>query len=302
MKRDMKKLFMLTMLAAFAISATTAMASESVSVTPQTYEPLTPDETHYSVKIDGLVEGGFYGMIVFTGDDLSEVPEISEDNIIYIDQKTAKEYKIAGDETEEKDDDVYTTSIVIDNFALLGAAPTDKDFQGGTIFIGGPGLDTATVAGYLTAPQSEEQDTVTLTCNVTDDTNLNNVIVKLFKNGEQVGSDFEQDLYTGEFTIDVAPDTYDVMFAKNKSCAHTITGVPATETLTLPTVSLKPGDVDETKAVDSFDLNTVLQYMGTNNASADATGEIPTEVNAFDLNAVLQYIGATETTEAYSAE
>ena len=124
----MKKAFMLlTVVFVLTISAVCA----SASTTPADY---TPEKDKYSIvyNVGADNASGMYGMVAIKGID-TEL-DFSDLSIIhYIDQTIAN--------NEGK--------ISFIEFAPKGLAPSDADYEECTVFIGGPGYDTAETIGYL---------------------------------------------------------------------------------------------------------------------------------------------------------
>lgn len=137
----MKKILATLMVAALlVVSATGAFALEDYMPTNDSYS------ISYST---GNAEEAMYGVVVLSGIIApDEDYTVSISNIIYIDQVTS-----------DADGD-----IALANFAPLGAAPSDEEFAGGTVIIGGGDLDSAEIIGYLRAdgytPAPETPDVV----------------------------------------------------------------------------------------------------------------------------------------------
>lgn len=122
----------LSMLLVVSIVALSAMGAFAADYTPD-------DNGRYTVTVDGLTAGEMYGMVAIKG---TQASQITEANIVYIDQATA--------DSEGK--------ITFTSFGTMGAAPDSEDFVEATVFVGGAGLSTATAVGTLKAATVEEPE------------------------------------------------------------------------------------------------------------------------------------------------
>ena len=125
----MKKI--LSMLVVVSIVVLSAMGAFAAT-------DFTPDDNgRYTVVVDGLQAGEMYGMVAIKG---TQASQITEANIVYIDQATA--------DSEGK--------ITFTSFGTMGATPDSEDFVEATVFVGGAGLSSATVVGTLKAAEADE--------------------------------------------------------------------------------------------------------------------------------------------------
>ena len=125
----MKKVFLLLLTSAILVlSAMCVSASEPVDYTPEKDKYTII----YSVGKDNA--SGMYGIVAIVGADDNAIIDTSNlDNIYYIDQTSAD---AAG-------------NITFKEFTPKGVAPSADNYLESTVYIGGPGFDTAEKIGYL---------------------------------------------------------------------------------------------------------------------------------------------------------
>ena len=124
----MKKILMIVS-AIFVLMASAVCAS--ASTTPKDY---MPENDKYNIVHNVGIENayGMYGMIAIKGNNTA-INTVDDSAIYYINQVVA--------------DSEGNISFI--NVAPKGVAPSDAAFEECTVFIGGPGLDTAETIGYL---------------------------------------------------------------------------------------------------------------------------------------------------------
>ena len=116
-----KALLLLVATFVFTMSAVCVSAST-------TLEDYTPVKDKYTISYDvgDTNAAGMYGMVAIKGTN-TIIDTSNLNNIYYIDQTSADSNGI----------------ITFSEFAPKGVAPSHKDFEPCTVFIGGPGFGTA---------------------------------------------------------------------------------------------------------------------------------------------------------------
>ena len=125
----MKKVLLLFLTSAILVFS-------AVCVSANTYADYTPEQDKYTIiyNVGENNAAGMYGMVAIVGVDPDAIIDASNlGNIYYIDQTSA-------------DEDGNITFV---EFAPKGLAPSDENYLESTVYIGGPGFDTAQKIGYL---------------------------------------------------------------------------------------------------------------------------------------------------------
>lgn len=279
----MKKI--LSMLVVVSIVALSAMGAFAADYLPD-------DNGRYTVEVTGLQAGEMYGMVAIKG---TQASQITEANIVYIDQATA-----------DADGKISFTS-----FGTMGAAPDDEDFVEATVFVGGAGYTSATAVGTLKAAKVEEppvDEKVVVSGKITDASYVNPVVVTAKNSDGETIATAETD-GEGNYSFEVEKNAaFDLTFSKQYYCTFTYTGITATDAVSIPTVDMAKyaGDVNETFEVNAYDLGELLADFNKTVAAGTLTKGDPSdinstdEVNAYDLGILLAAFNAKNTSNPYT--
>ena len=193
-------------------------------------------------------------------------------------------------------------------FLPMGVNPDDESFEECTLFIGGPGFDTAKELGVLKKVPDGFAVSGTVTDGVTVATSTKVTTVTVYDAaGTQVGEPATT-AADGTYSM-VVPmgEGYSVKFTKPGFLTYTYTGVNVAADLTDVNVTITglAGDIDGNGEIKVADLSALLKdYHGTvaggltsPNADVDGNGE----VKVADLSALLKDYHGTNVTEAYTA-
>ena len=239
---------------------------------------LEPDDAEAVVNGESM-----YGLVAVlgTGDSISLA---SADSYVYIDQATI-------------DANGYVT---FSGFLPMGESPDEYDaesdaegdndgilFQECTLFIGGPGFNTAKELGVL---KNASGVPVTGTIVDTFAPAKTATVTVIISEGNEVSAEAEAD---GSFAVTVpAGENYSVKFTKDAYLKLTYTGVNASTAIDLGDVSMAglAGDIDESGQVEPADLTALLTdffqptaNLQNPNSDLDASGQ----VEPADLTALL---------------
>lgn len=253
----MKKALML-LAATFVLSMSAVCVSAST-----TLEDYTPVKDKYTISYDvgDTNAAGMYGMVAIKGTN-TIIDTSNLDNIYYIDQTSANSNGI----------------ITFSEFAPKGVAPSHKDFEPCTVFIGGPGFGTAEAIGVL---QRGELGFF-ISGKVVDTASAKTATITV-KNasGEVIAT--AQAEADGTFSVAVpAGENYSVTITKANYMSYTFTGVNVSDTaeepIALPNadMSTSAGDINSDGFVTVEDIGTLLSDFGEEtikNPNSDINGD-----------------------------
>lgn len=276
-----KTVLIFAMVALFVISAFGASAAN--------YYPIEDNAGNYSytVKCDvkaladdatAVVDGeSMYGLVavIGTGED-AEIT--SATSYVYIDQATVDK----------------TGMVTFTGFLPMGPSPDavvpetgavegEEYFEECTLFIGGPGFDTATELGVL-----KNASGIPVTGKIVDSfAPAKKATVTVVINAEtSVSAETEAD---GTFAVTVpAGENYSVKVDKESYLTFTYTGVNATTAVELGEIDVKncAGDVDDNGIIEFPDLQSVLDiYNQASDTATDVDGNGTVEFP--DLQSIL---------------
>jgi len=239
----MKKI--LSMLVVVSIVALSAMGAFAADYLPD-------DNGRYTVVVENLQPGEMYGMVAIKG---TQASQITEANIVYIDQATA--------DSEGK--------ISFTSFGTMGAAPDAEDFVEATVFVGGAGYASATAVGTLKAAAAPEPEVVPVTKVTLNETAKELEIGGTVTLVATVEPDSATDkTVTWESSAPAIAEVVDGLVTAKAAGEATITAkagdVTATCVITVNAASTTPevlyGDIDGNgKAARSNDLIVLERYM-----------------------------------------
>lgn len=245
----------------FAMLACAVLLSMAAFAEPSTYSP--GNDGTYTIGYTEGAASNYYALLVVEGVyEEGATPVISEDTVLYIDQATA-----------DANGDV----------SFDGWIP--KNEEPATVYLGGTGLDTPVLLGYLSAgkfvvsgkvtSQTAYEATVTLT-------------------------DAEDNVFTGTtidgvYAIDVPGGTYKFVVTAPGQTSYTKNALEVSADMTFKDVSIKAGDVNYTGEVNAADLNGLLVKFNSTDVDCDVNGS--GEVNASDLNNLLVNFNAQSVVE-----
>lgn len=118
------------------LAATVLLTFSAVCVSASEPADYTPEKDKYTIIFNVGDENatGMYGMVAILGADENAIIDAANlENIYYIDQASAD----------------LDGNITFKEFAPKGVAPSADDYVECTVYIGGPGYDTAEKIGYL---------------------------------------------------------------------------------------------------------------------------------------------------------
>ena len=266
----MKKALLL-LAATFVITMSAVCVSAST-----TLEDYTPVKDKYTVTYDvgDTNAAGMYGMVAIKGTN-TIIDTSNLENIFYIDQTSANSDGI----------------ITFSEFAPKGVAPSHKDFEPCTVFIGGPGFGTAEAIGVL--QRGELGFFISGKVVDTASTKTATITVKN-ASGEVIAT--AQAEADGTFSVPVpAGEGYSVVITKANYMSYTFTGVNVSDTaeepIALPNadMSTSAGDITGNGFVNIDDLTILLDDYDEptiTNQNADITGN--GFVNIDDLTILLE--------------
>ncbi len=257
----MKKIIMACTVAAMLASSVMCVSAENL---PE-YTP-TEDGTYVVDAYNtNTVADAYYGVVVVKGTNAAGVDLSDTDSILYIDQVTAD----------------AEGNVVIDEF-MSKIDPTDESFTGGTIYIGGEGLETATAIGYIVAGEEEEE---TFTISGTVAGNLGATAPTVVASDGTTDYDATVDA-EGAFTVDVPVGaTYTVTVTKTGYLSYTKANI-ATEISAIE-ATIKPGNVNGDSSVNLTDLSSFLDAYNTAVETIEKDYDESGAVNLSDLSPLL---------------
>lgn len=255
----MKKVLSM-LLVLVAVMSMTAFAAE-----PQTYRPAA-DGT-YSIPYTEGTANKYYALLVVKDKyEADETPVISEDTVLYIDQATA-----------DANGDV----------SFDGWIPKGEEGTEATVYLGGTGLESPVLLGYLGAKNFVVSGNVT-----TDSGTTYNATVTL--------TDAENNVFTatstgGAYSVEVPEGTYTFKVNVKNHLSYTDNDFAVSANVEGKDVNVLGGDIDGDGSVAFADLSAILKDYSTSTTDADIDGD--SSVAFTDLSAVLKNYGATEVTE-----
>lgn len=239
-----------------AVMSMTAFAAE-------TYTP--GGDGTYSIGYTEGINGSYYALLVVEGVyEEGATPTISEDTVLYIDQATAD---ANGDVTFD------------------GWIP--KNEEPATVYLGGTGLETPVLLGYLGSNTFVVSGTVT-----TDSGTTYEATVTL--------TDAEGGVYTGTsengaYTVEVPEGTYTFTVNVKNHLSYTDNDFAVAADVSGKDVSVLGGDLDASDAVNYDDLMGVLNNYNASTEEGDINGNGVVDYD--DLMPVLNNYKATAVVE-----
>lgn len=239
-----------------AVMSMTAFAAE-------TYTP--GGDGTYSIGYTEGINGSYYALLVVEGVyEEGATPTISEDTVLYIDQATAD---ANGDVTFD------------------GWIP--KNEEPATVYLGGTGLETPVLLGYLGSNTFVVSGTVT-----TDSGTTYEATVTL--------TDAENNVFTatsvsGAYTVEVPEGTYTMTISVNNHLGYTKSSLDVSSDIEYKSVELLGGDIDGNGTITGVDLGDLLTNYGKNDENYDISGD--TTVSGIDLGTLLTNYGKSSVQE-----
>lgn len=228
----------------------------------------TPDEDgEYSVGYTEGTKNSYYALLVVSGKYAEgETPAISEDTVLYIDQRTA-----------DANGDV----------SFDGWIP--KDDVEATVYLGGSDLDDGPVLlGYLGA-----EEKFTVAGKVTTDSNTTYEATVTLTDAD--GNEFSGVSALGTYSVEVPKGTYTFKVTLKNHLSYTDSELAVEADISNKNVTLKGGDIDGKGSVDYEDYAAIVNNFQTENADVDIDGNLTVEYD--DYAKVVNNFGATAVVE-----
>lgn len=221
----------------------------------------------YTVDYTGKA-GGYYAILVVDGiyED-GKMPTITEDSIIYISQETADaEGKVSFADFKTKND------------------------HDGTVYIGGSGLDSAVLLGYVKAPTTGSKVSGSVTSDSGSPVESNVTLTSTTDSSKT----FTVTTKDGAYEITVPNDTYKFVVTKKAHLSYTKNELAVSENV-VKDVELKGGDVTLDDTINIRDITALIAVYNTNDATADVNGSGTVDIR--DLTVLLGNYGKTAIAE-----
>lgn len=221
----------------------------------------------YTVDYTGKA-GGYYAILVVDGiyED-GKMPTITEDSIIYISQETADaEGKVSFADFKTKND------------------------HDGTVYIGGSGLDSAVLLGYVKAPLTGSKVSGSVTSDSGSPVESNVTLTSTTDSSKT----FTVPTTDGAYEITVPNDTYKFVVTKKAHLSYTKNELAVSENV-VKDVELKGGDVTLDDTINIRDITALIAVYNTNDATADVNGSGTVDIR--DLTVLLGNYGKTAIAE-----
>lgn len=219
----------------------------------------------YTVDYTGKA-GEYYAILVVDGiyED-GKMPTITEDSIIYISQETADaEGKVSFADFKTKND------------------------HDGTVYIGGSGLDSAVLLGYVKAPTTGSKVSGSVTSDSGSPVESNVTLTSTTDSSKT----FTVTTADGAYEITVPNDTYKFVVTKKAHLSYTKNEL-AVNADVVKDVELKGGDLNADEVVNFDDLLSILAAYNTVADSADVNAD--GKINFDDLLVLLSNYSAKAT-------
>lgn len=221
----------------------------------------------YTVDYTGKA-GEYYAILVVDGiyED-GKMPTITEDSIIYISQETADaEGKVSFADFKTKND------------------------HDGTVYIGGSGLDSAVLLGYVKAPLTGSKVSGSVTSDSGSPVESNVTLTSTTDSSKT----FTATTKDGIYEITVPNDTYKFVVTKKAHLSYTKNELAVSENV-VKDVKLVGGDTNADGTINYRDLNSVIVEYNTAGETADINGD--GTVNYRDLNVIITNYNANAVAE-----
>lgn len=221
----------------------------------------------YTVDYTGKA-GEYYAILVVDGiyED-GKMPAITEDSIIYISQETADaEGKVSFADFKTKND------------------------HDGTVYIGGSGLDSAVLLGYVKAPLTGSK----VSGSVTSDSGSPVESSVTLTSTTDSSKTFTATTKDGTYEITVPNDTYKFVVTKKAHLSYAKNELAVSEDV-VKDVKLVGGDTNADGTINYRDLNSVIVEYNTAGETADINGD--GTVNYRDLNVIITNYNANAVAE-----
>lgn len=258
----MKK--MISFILAAALTAVVAMPAFAADTTDN------GDGTWTTSGSDASYANKMMTMVAYEGDG-----EITVDSIQYIDQTVANE----------------SGAFAFENY-IPKDLPTTSDY---TVLVGGETLDAPIAGGKIAKIETPE---VVVTGKVTTLADAVVAKVEFFAAGTEdvVAS---ADVTAGQYSMNVAPGTYDVVITSAGYLKYTVSGVVVEGAKTMDDCTLTAGDINADSVINVSDLGSILPIFA---AKADDTtsGYViaadfnrDSVINVTDLSVILTNFGVS---------
>lgn len=221
----------------------------------------------YTVDYTGKA-GEYYAILVVDGiyED-GKMPTITEDSIIYISQETADaEGKVSFADFKTKND------------------------HDGTVYIGGSGLDSAVLLGYVKAPLTGSKVSGSVTSDSGSPVESNVTLTSTTDSSKT----FTATTKDGTYEITVPNDTYKFVVTKKAHLSYTKNELAVSENV-VKDVKLVGGDTNADGTINYRDLNSVIVEYNTAGETADIN--VDGTVNYRDLNVIITNYNANAVAE-----
>ena len=241
----------------------------------------------YTASYTGTIAGKQYALLVVKGTEANH--PISDDTIMYIDQKAAEGTTISFE---------FIPKSTPDCVVLLGGVFSDGESPKTLGTLKGQGT---TVSGSVSVSNAAKAMTIELYQQGTTTNPVYTVTIPAASSGGSANRNFSLD--------GVAEDTYDLKVTQEGHTAYWLTGVPVgSDPLTLPeTLVLPCGDVNGDGSINIDDLGILISSNNYNKDSATAENKIADlngdgSINIDDLGIILssKNYNNSEVTESYN--
>jgi len=246
----------------FAMLACAVLLSMAAFAEPSTYSP--GNDGTYTIGFTEGAASNYYALLVVEGVyEEGATPVISEDTVLYIDQATA-----------DANGDV----------SFDGWIP--KNEEPATVYLGGTGLDTPVLLGYLGANNFVVAGTVT-----TDSGTSYEATVTL----TNADGTYTATSVSGAYSVEVPEGTYTFTVNVKNHLSYTDADFAVTADVSGKDVAVKGGDVDASGTVDFDDLTPILNDYKVSGAESDIDGNGTVDFD--DLTPVLNNYGEVAVAE-----
>lgn len=196
----------------------------------------------YTVPYSDGTSGNYYALLVVEGVyEENETPVISEDTVLYIDQATADS---SGD-------------VSFDGWIPKNSEPA-------TVYLGGTGLTSPVLLGYL------GESTFFVSGTVTTDSGTSYEALVTLTSGEDT---FTVTSVNGAYSIEVPGGTYTFTVNVKNHLSYTKNNLEVSADVAYKEVTVLGGDLDGDGAIDSYDLGKIVNAYNTDNDEIDIDGD-----------------------------
>lgn len=196
----------------------------------------------YTVPYSDGTSGNYYALLVVEGVyEENETPVISEDTVLYIDQATADS---SGD-------------VSFDGWIPKNSEPA-------TVYLGGTGLTSPVLLGYLGS------STFVVSGTVSTDSGTSYEATVTLTSGEDV---FTATSVNGAYAIEVPEGNYTFNINVKNHLSYTDNDFAVSADVSGKDVEVLGGDLDGDGAIDSYDLGKIVNAYNTDNDEIDIDGD-----------------------------